>query len=745
MVRKNCKQLQEETNDEKIIEIIGEIIQKIQDKEKAENRKDKCLDEKIVETIVKLLNTEKDEIIEEASKLLRSMLSEHEKSQNLVMKSEIPSIVIKLLDKYYLNVNIANSLIGSIWGMSQIDNKTKFINSTTVKMFDKLFENKNIDVLTSIMGSLLTLASEDDFVCLIENSKIMSNVSEIMKYAEDNEFLARLIGGFLLNAGSTQKNQNDFLNANGVDNLINLLEKYQNNETIVMRLLNAIRSLSGEDEDTLVKMIEIADRFIAVVEKLGKDSVVENLMGIFFNFSQTDDKEMEIHSKCTKILTKYINKSENGCSLALGYLMNLSLNDEVAEEMAKDKDLIKEVKEALDHNEENAKIIARGSQFIANICSYEESKKYIIEYEVVHDVIEGLKKHRDENDVLKSIMACLTNMSNEDDLVDEIVKEDGINKEIDHILDDCKEESIVKSTLIALANILSCRPDADNVDEDYAKHIIEIVDKFDAQIVKEKAFVALGFLSFIPETKKDLMEHGILKTVLKNFSISQITESKGLQIVFCLTDDITDYVDEIVKSGVIEMCKKAVPWSPTCAEQFNGLVANCAKVQESDIHSLLLPYLDEVMKIINFQKTERSVDFGIMALLNLAIKEETREAMRSMKVIECIGNALNSFKTDKAICDHCFGALASLAKDEELKEKLDENNAFILCSEIVKTFNNEKGLLERITIFLAYATQNSDNNKQHIKDKLMETLEILKENGNEKTQKLVDGIKKRIE
>ncbi|BFU23593.1 hypothetical protein EHI8A_057990 [Entamoeba histolytica HM-1:IMSS-B] len=740
MVRKACQKLINENDNKTIIEIYEELISKIQDKEKGQSRKSKCIEENICQTLMKNIQSGDSEVVHSSGKFLRALLTNCHIAQEAAIKAGLGVVVSSQLVKYNDIAEISGVLSGSIWGMANNEDKNGLISKTTVDGLCGCLDNTNIFAVTSAVGALLTLAEDDQFVHLIEKSDIMKKIVKVIQMGEEDETLARLIGGFLCNAAGEKETQVQFNEAGGIEALFKLLEKQENNLTVVARIMSGIRALSNEDEGVLEKLIENSSRFISIGKKHPNEEIIIPMLGIFFNFSQTDSKEVEVHQKCSEIVSNYTNISKEGARLALGYYMNLSTCEEVAEDMAENQKIINEVKKAMDQNEDEDKIISRGCGFLQNISDFEEGRKAILEQGITKNLIEGFKKNREEEEVVKSCLSAITNMSQADELAIEVVKEGGA-KEIDHVLDDNKDEELVRLALICVINISSSDNVEEYIDKDWCKHIIEDLDKFKKPIIKEKAITAISGLATMEGLKKELIENDVITALAKYFHVSEVTQIKALNTLFALSSE-AEVPKKIVEAHLLSSAAQTINIS-VCSENFCGLIANCAKDQS--IHYELLPFVQDILTIIKSKKTEKAVMFGLNVLINLCSNKETREALRTKEIVNVIVKSISSFKPTKSIVLSGYSALGNASIDEEIKKELDKNLAFETTQQIVKLYKNDDVVLEKVVNFIAAACNHSVENKKLVNEKLGTTLEEMKgfvKNG--KTKEIIEKIQKAI-
>ncbi|ELP90604.1 hypothetical protein EIN_021130 [Entamoeba invadens IP1] len=742
MVRELCQKLLTLKEETDIIETYDSIIGECQDKEKGTESKQSCLEENLLQSIIRDIQSTSSDVVRSAGAALRCLLTNFEPAQSSAVKSGLPTIVASQLQKYSDIPEISGVLSGSIWGMADSQHKNLLVNPQIANALSSALNTENEFALTSAVGALLTLAEDDDFVKLLGKTQIFKQIAGLTPVAVKDEALARIIGGFLCNAAGESTTQKLYQAANGIDSILQILEAHQSNVQIISRILSGIRSLSSDDTGVLEDLIKVSKRFITIAETHPSEEVVVPLLGILFNFSQTDSMEEEVHNTCTVVVQKFCAVSKDASKIALGYFMNLSTCETVAKEMAKSDVITMEVKKAMDKYESVEKIITRGCGYLQNISDFEEGRDGIMKSGITKNIVDEFKKHQDEEEVVKSCLSAILNMSQEDELALELMKL-GAAKEIDEVLKKKKDEEIVKLALVCVINITSSDGIDQYLEKDWAKHTVECLEKYTDKLIKEKAVTAICGIAMAGNAennlKNELIKEGAVEALAKAFHVSQVTETKALNALFALSSE-TEAAKKIIEARVLSSAAQTVKLSAACSENFCGLVANCAKSQ--DVHPDLITYVDDIIAVISAKKTEKAVMFGLNALINLCSNKETREALRKYGVVAIAAKSISSFKAVKQIVVSGWSALGNMSIDEVIKTTVDAAGVFELCVDISKLYKEDETVLEKIVNFIAAACNKSQDNKKTVKEKLPALLDTLEASvKNQKTKEIVQKIK----
>ncbi|KAL7717060.1 hypothetical protein QTN25_005651 [Entamoeba marina] len=736
MVRSACNTLAHETNENTIVELFSGLNQKCSDKEKGESRKQKCLASIYYKHA--------------SSQFLRTFVTNSEATQKAAITSGIWKIVCSIIKQYYNDPEIAISLCGVIWGMADSGLQKELINVNIVDALNKALQVKDISTLIATVGALLTLAEEDDFVELLGSKETIQYIVKVIVIAQEDETLARLIGGFLCNACGEKNTQQQFMNNNGIEELMKLYKKFSGVPTVVSRILSGIRALTAEDEDVVKTFFKYVEEIIDVADKFPNDDVASALLAILFNFSQVEDMENEVHLKCTQAVQTRALISVETAQLALGYLMNLSTSDSVAEDFSNTTKIIETVQKAMSVYQNLPKIIIRSCGFIQNISDFEAGCEALQTYQITRNIISAFQTFKSDYDVLHSVLAAITNITQDDDLAVQVLV-DGIGKHLDDILinyisnssrtDD--DDDLLRLSFICIINITASNGVDLYLPTTWGPHIIKAIQSTTNTTLCEKGIACLNGISLIGNVQNNLLDNGIVEVIVKHFQISQATTAKGLNTLFALSG-LPEAPHFIIEANALPQAVQAVQISTTSAENFCGLLANCAK--DKNVHTQLIKYAKNVIEIINSQLSEKAIMFGLNAIINLCSSEDTRVSLQSFELPKVISNAISSNKSIKTIVVAGWSALGNASIDSEIKKSLDSVGAFELCSEILTFYQNDEQVTEKIVNFLAAACNRSEDNKSVVNKKLGRVLEQLKDViSSERTKDIITRILKAIE
>ncbi|KAL7718768.1 Uncharacterized protein QTN25_003725 [Entamoeba marina] len=689
MVRSACNTLAHETNENTIVELFSGLNQKCSDKEKGESRKQKCLASNILQTCMKHLESGNIHVIKVSSQFLRIFVTNSEATQKAAITSG----------------NLENC-----FGLQK-----ELINVDIVDALNKALQVEDISTLIATVGALLTLAEDDDFVELLGSKETIQYIVKVIVIAQEDETLARLIGGFLCNACGEKNTQQKFMNNNGIEELMKLYKKFSSVPTVVSRILSGIRALTANDEDVVKTFFKYVEEIIDVADKFPNDDVASALLAILFNFSQVEDMENEVHLKCTQAVQTRALISVETAQLALGYLMNLSTSDSVAEDFSNTTKIIETVqKQCLD---------------------FEAGCEALQTYQITRNIISAFQTFKSDYDVLHSVLAAITNITQDDDLAVQVLV-DGIGKHLDDILinfissssrtDD--DDDLLRLSFICIINITASNGVDLYLPTTWGPHIIKAIQSTTNITLCEKGIACLNGISLIDNVQNNLLDNGIVEVIVKHFQISQATSVKGLNTLFALSG-LPEAPHFIIEANALPQAVQAVQISTTSAENFCGLLANCAK--DKNVHTQLIKYAKNVIEIINSQLSEKAILFGLNAIINLCSSEDARISLQSFELPKVISNTISSNKSIKTI---------------KLKKSLDSVGAFELCSKILTFYQNDEQVTEKIVNFLAAACNRSEDNKSVVNKKLGRVLEQLKDViSSERTKDIITRILKAIE
>ena len=742
-VRKLCKSLQTFTEREDIIDALEDLVNRCQAEGKSESRKQRAIDSDIMATLKTLLEHSDESIVLSATKLFGVLLAEFTPAQNAAIQSGMPSVVFTQVLKHKEHLGITERLTRSIWGMAEADIVTPLISDECVKTLSQIIESDELSVLRLAVGALLTLCGNDKFVRLIEKSDLMKKFVNVINKAKEDQTLARFVGGFIINACDNDVNQQSLMRSNGIEALVELLKKFEDNVVIVAKLLRGFRSITSENQSVLSRVISVSESLIEVGKKHDdNDDVVESLLGIIFNFSLTESEEELVNKKCTKAVADLMDKCEEGMKLALGYLMNLSTCDEACEDMVKDARIMKSVKKAMDKHEDDAKVILRGCGYVQNASAFEEGKQQIIETEIIHDVVEGMKKNINEEDVVKSCLLAVVNMATDPDLAEILAKEE-IAKELDNVLDHSKDQELVRLALTSILNLSTCGANiVEYMEEDWAKHIIEVMDKFNVKEIRERALYVVSALSPIQMMQEKFVEHDVFSRMYKYINTSDLAEMKTIAAISNLTKH-PQAAKMIVESKVLEKEKEIIQKTVQNGENFAAAITNLAIRVE--LHDELVKFANVVLEIIKAKKSERGLVSGLKAILNLCMRKESREQMRGLNIMETLCGILSAYKTNKLITFNVLNAMTNTCADEEMKKDTDKYQGYELVNEVVEIYKDQDDILDRCVNFYVQSSNGNKSNSAIMKQKSRDSILKLKEySKNQKTLAIIDQLIKRV-
>lgn len=715
MAKEMCEQLRTETNETEIARICEALVSECTDKSNGDLRKHECIEENIIQMLVPLLTSEDETVVRSSGRLLRCLVTNFPDAQEKAIQLGLGDVVARQLMKYTAVPEISGVLSSSLWGMADYNDASALVNRTVVDALCKALETDKTFPLISAVGALLTLADDDSFVRLIEKSTIMEKIAHIIPLAENDGTLARLIGGFLCNAAGEARTQQQFDANGGTEALMKLLGIYKDNDTVLSRLLLGLRALSNDDMGVLEKILSLSEEIEEAVKGKHDESVVIPLLGIIFNFTQTDDKEMEVHRRCTSIVIQYIDTSAEAAKLALGYLMNLSTSDEVAESMANTRDLTVKVQKALEKFGDVEKVVSRGCGFIQNISDFDDGRVAILESGITKDVVRVFESNKDNAEVAKACLSAITNMSQEDVLALEIVKE-GATKGISYILENRKEDELLRLALICVINITSSDDVEPYIDSAWPVDVLTVLESCKEPIIKEKSVTAICGMSLIEKFKGPLVSNGVITALARAFHVSKITRNKALNALFALSGE-PGVPQMIVDAHVIESAADIATTATSNAENFCGLIANCAK--DKSVHSALTQFVGDILSIIKAKASQKAVTFGINAIINLCSEQSTREAIRSEPIVPVITKSIEDFMDVEPVIQSGWSALGNASIDEEIKKQLDGENVFELWEKTAEKYRKTSEVVkEKLVNFLVSACNKSDDNKRIVQSKL---------------------------